>query len=99
MDNQMTETMKDSLMYRLSYHRFGELKTTRGKPTGFDKMRNCEIGHKEIHLKHFRESFSSKSWIVRIYEVLPEPNREKAMQSRFFQKIEKVKLIPKLAEI
>ena len=39
----MTETMKDSLMYRLSYHRFGELKTTHGKPKGFDKMRNCEI--------------------------------------------------------
>ena len=68
----MTETMKDSLMYRLSYHRFGELKTTHGKPKGFDKMRNCEIGHKGFDLKYFRESFTSKSWIVRIYEVLPE---------------------------
>jgi len=91
--------MKDSLMYKLSYHRFGELKTTHGKPKGFDKMRNCEIGFKEFNLKHFRESYTSKSWIVRIYEVLPEPNREKAMKSRFFEKIEKVKLSPKLAEI
>jgi dolichyl-diphosphooligosaccharide--protein glycosyltransferase len=52
--------MKDSLMYRLSYHRFGELKTIHGKPKGFDKMRNCEIGHKVFDLKHFRESFTSK---------------------------------------
>jgi dolichyl-diphosphooligosaccharide---protein glycosyltransferase len=74
-DKDATETMKNCLMYRLCYYRFGEIQGY-GKPPGFDVVRNVEIGEKNIKLKHFREVYTSEHWIVRIYEVLPENTRE-----------------------
>jgi dolichyl-diphosphooligosaccharide---protein glycosyltransferase len=67
--------MKNSLMYRLCYYRFGEVRTRGDQPTGFDTVRNAEIGLKKYDLHYFREAYSSSRWLVRIYEVLPLPNR------------------------
>lgn len=75
--------MRDSLMYRLCYYRFGEIRTRHDKPSGYDTVRNAEIGLKTFDLKYFREAYSSERWIVRIYEVLPLPNREERTKSRF----------------
>jgi dolichyl-diphosphooligosaccharide--protein glycosyltransferase len=67
--------MKESLMYRLCYYRFGEVRTRGDQPAGFDTVRNSEIGLKKYDLHYFREAYTSSRWLVRIYEVLPLPNR------------------------
>jgi hypothetical protein len=33
-------------------------------------------GARRAGLTHFREAFTSENWMVRVYEVLPEGNRE-----------------------
>ena len=82
-DRGVSETMKNSLMYRLAYYRFGEVRTRHDQPSGYDTVRNCEIGLKKYDLKYFREAYTSDRWIVRIYEVLPLPNRMAKMKTRF----------------
>ena len=74
--------MKNCLMYKLAYYRFGEVRTKRDQPSGYDTVRNCEIGRKDIDLTYFREAYTSERWIVRIYEVLPLTNRVKKMDTR-----------------
>jgi len=74
-DKLVSKTMSESLMYRLAYYRFGEVRTRGDQPSGYDTVRECEIGLKEYDLKYFREAYSSERWIVRIFEVLPLPNR------------------------
>jgi dolichyl-diphosphooligosaccharide--protein glycosyltransferase len=74
-DKGVSKTMKESLIYRLCYYRFGEVRTRGDQPSGFDTVRNAEIGLKKFDLKYFREAYSSSRWLVRIYEVLPLPNR------------------------
>ena len=69
-DAEGSSTMKNCLMYKLCYYRFDEVTTAQGKPTGWDTVRNAEIGHKGFKLKHFREAYTSERWIVRIYEVM-----------------------------
>lgn len=66
-------------MYKLAYYRFDEVQTRQGGPTGYDTVRNAEIGYKGFGLKRFREAYSSERWIVRIYEVLPLPNMDPKM--------------------
>jgi len=82
-DSQVSETMKNSLMYRLAFYRFGEVRTKHNEPSGYDTVRNCEIGLKKFDLNYFRESYTSERWLVRIYEVLPLPMREPKLKSRF----------------
>jgi len=67
--------MKNSLMYRLCYYRFGEVRTRGDQPAGYDTVRNVEIGLKDFQLKYFEEAYSSSRWLVRIYKVLPQNNR------------------------
>ena len=43
-DSGITDTMKESLMYKLSYYRFDEVETMKKKPLGYDVQRNSEIG-------------------------------------------------------
>mmetsp|Transcript_6157 Transcript_6157/g.9912 ORF Transcript_6157/g.9912 Transcript_6157/m.9912 type:complete len:320 (+) Transcript_6157:1444-2403(+) len=82
-DKAVSPTMRDSLMYRLAYYRFGEVRTRQDQPSGYDTVRNCEIGLKKYDLKYFREAYTSDRWIVRIFEVLPLPNRMEKLKSRF----------------
>jgi len=74
--------MKNSLMYRLCYYRFGEVVTSRDHPTGWDSVRNAEIGLKEWDLTYYREAYTTSRWLVRIFEVLPQNNRDSKIESR-----------------
>lgn len=66
----------DSVMYKTCYYRFGEIMVERGRPTGWDRVRNQEIGRKDIELKHLEEAYTTQNWLVRLYRVKPKPNRE-----------------------
>jgi len=74
-DASATPTMLNSLMYSLSYYKFDTIQMEKDKPSGFDRVRNVEIGRKGITLTHLEEAFTSPHWIVRIYRVLPPNNR------------------------
>ncbi|CEQ40232.1 SPOSA6832_01827 [Sporobolomyces salmonicolor] len=58
-DDQATETMKNSLMYKMSYYRR-------------DRVRNQLIPATPIQLDTLEEAFTSENWIVRIYAVKKE---------------------------
>lgn len=81
-DKDASETMRNSLMYRLCYYRFGEVHTSHKEPAGYDSVRKCEIGLKKWDLKYYREAYSSSRWLVRIFEVLPHTNRDAKMEGR-----------------
>lgn len=74
-DNRATPTMANCLLYKLSYYRFWEMKTSRNHPLGYDRVRNQVIGHKNYELNGLEEAFTSSNWLVRIYRVKPFKNR------------------------
>lgn len=76
MGPKVPTAMKNSLMYKLCYYRFGEVRTSGYAPPGFDRVRQYEIGEKNIELQHVEEAFTSEHWIVRIYKVKKPSNRE-----------------------
>jgi len=39
------------------------------KPTGYDRVRNAEIGNKDFELDVLEEAYTTEHWIVRIYKV------------------------------
>ena len=49
--------------------------TFTGKPPGYDRVRNAEIGNKDFELDVLEEAYTSEHWIVRIYKVKDYPNR------------------------
>lgn len=66
-DHEATETMKNSLMYKLSYYRFAELFGGKDAP---DRVRGQTIpADRKITLDTMEEAFTSQNWIVRIYKV------------------------------
>jgi len=68
-------TMLNCLMYKLCYYKFGQVYTERDKPSGYDRVRNAEIGNKDFELKYLDEAYTSEHWIVRIYKVNKPDNR------------------------
>ncbi len=82
-DSGATETMLNSVMYKLSYYRFDEVKPSRSSPEGYDLVRGYTIGKKNIKLRHFSEAYTTNNWIVRIFSVNDWPNREIPIKSRF----------------
>eukprot|EP01132_Coremiostelium_polycephalum_P009021 gene9021-11049_t len=73
-DKGATPTMLNSLMYKLSYYRFGEVATDYGK-MGYDRVRRVDIGVKRFDLTYLEEAFTSLHWIVRVYKVKDLENR------------------------
>jgi len=71
-DSTASKRMTNSLMYKMCYYRFGELMTVYGRPSGFDRVRHCEIGDKNVKLTYIDEAFTSEHWMVRIYRVKTE---------------------------
>ena len=67
-DSKASPTMLNCLLYKLSYYRFAE-SPAYGRPAGYDRVRNAEIGNKDVRLRHVEEAFTSENWIVRIYKV------------------------------
>lgn len=74
-DKGAAPKMLNCLMYKLSYYRFGELRTEYGKPPGYDRARGVEIGNKDVKLEYLEEAYTTSNWIVRIYKVKPPKNR------------------------
>lgn len=82
-DKDATDTMKNSLMYKLSYYRFTELF---GGRDGADRVRNQNIpASRKITLDTMEEAFTSQNWIVRIYKVkdLDNLGRDMLVASEF----------------
>lgn len=46
-----------------------------GKPSGYDRVRNMEIGHKDFELETLEEAYTTEHWLVRIYKVKDLKNR------------------------
>jgi dolichyl-diphosphooligosaccharide--protein glycosyltransferase len=86
-DSGASETMLNSMMYKFSYYRFDEIKTSKSSPEGYDQVRGYVMGRKNIKLRHFTEAYTTDNWIVRIYAVNDYPNREIAIKSRFKLKL------------
>lgn len=82
MGADVSDRMKNSLMYKLSYYRFGEIVRGYGQPGGYDLARREEIGHKNIELEYVEEAFTSENWLVRVYRVLKERNIDKTTLER-----------------
>eukprot|EP00899_Mesostigma_viride_P022562 jgi/Mesvir1/3490/Mv11980-RA.1 len=74
-DAGATPTMLNSLMYKMCYYRFGQIMTEYGKPQGWDRVRQVEIGNKDFELDYLEEAYTTGNWLVRIYKVKPEENR------------------------
>ncbi|WVQ84505.1 hypothetical protein IAT38_006659 [Cryptococcus sp. DSM 104549] len=68
-DERATPTMKNSLMYKMSYYRFPEL--FGGHPAQ-DRVRGQTIPPNGVTLDTLDEAFTSENWIVRIYKVKKE---------------------------
>ncbi|CAF0776707.1 unnamed protein product [Adineta steineri] len=77
-DKSGSPILFNCLMYKLCYYRFGELYTDSAQPSGFDRTRSVEIGHKNFDLEHVEEAYTSANWIVRIYRVKKLSNRFQA---------------------
>lgn len=64
-DNEATATMRNSMMYKMSYYRFAE---AQGRSSAIDRVRQQTIEElPELHT--IEEAFTSENWIVRIYKV------------------------------
>ncbi|EIN06208.1 oligosaccharyl transferase STT3 subunit [Punctularia strigosozonata HHB-11173 SS5] len=68
-DDRASQTMKDSLMYKMSYYRFSELF---GGAQAVDRVRQQQMPRDGPTLDYLQEAFTSENWIVRIYEVKKE---------------------------
>jgi dolichyl-diphosphooligosaccharide---protein glycosyltransferase len=76
-DSGVLPSMRNSLMYCLSYYRFWEKKFSMEKPAGYDRAREVMMGFKNYDVKHFAEAFTSNEWIVRIYQRKPRSPRNR----------------------
>lgn len=72
-DSEGSPTLFNSLMYKLCYYRFGEVKIDYRSPFGYDRTRNTEIGNKNFQLTYLEEAYTTEHWLVRIYRV-KKPN-------------------------
>ncbi|SCU93706.1 LADA_0G04500g1_1 [Lachancea dasiensis] len=67
MDALASQTMKDSLMYKLSYYRFASLFNG---IEGMDRVRGQKIRDEDVgNLDYFEEAFTSENWMVRLYKL------------------------------
>ncbi|KAF7546193.1 hypothetical protein G7Z17_g8599 [Cylindrodendrum hubeiense] len=65
-DHDATETMKNSLMYKMSYYNYNTL-----FPSGqaVDRVRGVRMPDQGPVLDTVEEAFTSENWIIRIYKV------------------------------
>lgn len=74
-DGEGSQTLQNCMMYKMCYYRFGQVYTEQNQPTGYDRVRNAEIGNKDFELDVLDEVYTSEHWIVRIYKVKDLDNR------------------------
>ncbi|EEA22202.1 oligosaccharyl transferase stt3 subunit [Talaromyces marneffei ATCC 18224] len=77
-DDQATPTMRNSLMYKMSYYNFNNL-----FPAGMaqDRVRGVRLPADGPQLSTVEEAFTSENWIIRIYKVKPLDNVGRDHQS------------------
>ncbi|KAL1297673.1 hypothetical protein AAFC00_006225 [Neodothiora populina] len=77
-DDGATETMKNSLMYKMSYYNYDSL-----FPAGqaMDRVRNSRLPAQGPELTTVEEAFTSENWIIRIYKVKDYDNLGRNHQS------------------
>jgi len=73
-DGRISPALKNSIMYKLSYYRYWEDQSHKGK--GYDTVRNSFIGYTNYKLQYFEEVFTSQRWLVRIFKRKEKNNRE-----------------------
>jgi dolichyl-diphosphooligosaccharide--protein glycosyltransferase len=86
LDHRASKTMKESVMYKLSYYRTNDLaRYTRENGKHRDNVRGVDIPNTPIVLTHMEEAFSSEHLLVRIYKVKEPDNfgRPLAVASSF----------------
>jgi len=74
-DKEGSPVLLNCLMYKLCFYRFGQMYTEQGRGTGYDRVRNTEIGNKNFELDYLEEAYTSEHWLVRVYKVLDLDNR------------------------
>ncbi|XP_062520691.1 dolichyl-diphosphooligosaccharide--protein glycosyltransferase subunit STT3A-like [Corticium candelabrum] len=74
-DKEGSPILLNCLMYKMCYYKFGQVYTEQGKPTGYDRVRNVEIGNKDFELDVLEEAYTTEHWLVRIYKVKGRENR------------------------
>jgi len=77
-DDSASQTMKDSIMYKMSYYRFNEM--FNGRAT--DRVRSSNIQTAPIKLTHLEEAYTSENWIVRLYKVKKRDNFGRSLLSK-----------------
>ncbi|KAI9889160.1 MAG: oligosaccharyl transferase stt3 subunit [Vezdaea aestivalis] len=92
-DDEATPTMRNSLMYKMSYYNYNAL-----FPAGQaqDRVRNSKLPNEGPQLTTVEEAFTSENWIIRIYKVkdLDNIGRDHASAAAF-DKGNKKKKAPK----
>jgi len=68
-DDEASTTMKNCLMYKLSYYEFDKLF---GGQRAQDRVRGQVLPQVGPTLDTLEEAFTSENWIVRVYKVKPE---------------------------
>ncbi|CAG8588453.1 10880_t:CDS:2 [Funneliformis caledonium] len=64
-DDEASPTMRNSIMYKLSYHNYNQLFNGQG----IDRVRNARLPSETIQLSTLEEAYTTENWIVRIYKV------------------------------
>ncbi|KAI1776512.1 glycosyltransferase family 66 protein [Hypoxylon cercidicola] len=81
-DDQASETMKNSLMYKMSYYNYASL-----FPPGQaqDRVRGARLPDQSPVLNSLEEAYTSENWIIRIYKVkdLDNVGRDHASAASF----------------
>ncbi|KAI1767647.1 glycosyltransferase family 66 protein [Hypoxylon sp. FL1150] len=81
-DDQASETMKNSLMYKMSYYNYASL-----FPPGQaqDRVRGARLPDTSPVLNSLEEAYTSENWIIRIYKVkdLDNVGRDHASAASF----------------
>ncbi|KAI5919221.1 glycosyltransferase family 66 protein [Camillea tinctor] len=81
-DSEASETMKNSLMYKMSYYNYGSL-----FPPGQaqDRVRGARLPEQGPVLNTLEEAYTSENWIIRIYKVkdLDNVGRDHASAASF----------------
>ncbi|KAK3724920.1 oligosaccharyl transferase stt3 subunit [Vermiconidia calcicola] len=65
-DDEATPTMRNSLMYKMSYYNYNSLFPA-GQAT--DRVRGARVPQQGPELSTLDEAFTSENWIIRIYKV------------------------------
>eukprot|EP01083_Nonionella_stella_P051737 137379_1 len=63
-DATVSDTMKNSIMYKMCYYRFCSV-----SQNCMDRTRGVSIGYKNYKFKYLEEAYTTEHWMVRIYRV------------------------------